>query len=123
MGKIEAVYDEEQYLQEANKCKELGNQAFKQQDWDEALEQYTKAIDLATNDSKEKAVFYKNRAAVYLKQDDYQRAALDCDLALEITPNDPKALFRRCIVTLRLLILPDSVAIVLINSLFLFAQV
>jgi len=96
MGKIEAVYDEEQYLQEANKCKELGNQAFKQQDWDEALEQYTKAIDLATNDSKEKAVFYKNRAAVYLKQDDYQRAALDCDLALEITPNDPKALFRRC---------------------------
>ena len=96
MGKIEAVYNEEECLVEANKCKELGNKAFKQEDWDEALEQYTRAIDLAQDDCKEKAIFYKNRAAVYLKLDEFKRAALDCDLAMEIVPNDLKALFRRC---------------------------
>ena len=96
MGVIEAVINEEDFLVEANKAKELGNKAFKDEDWDEAIEQYTKAIDLAPDGCKEKSVYYKNRAAAYLKLEEYKRTVLDCDLALDITPNDPKALFRRC---------------------------
>ena len=95
MGKIEEIKEEE-FLAEANKYKELGNKAFKEEDWDEALSHYTQAIDIAPDEVKEKAVYYKNRAAVYLKISEYKLAVLDCDLSMEISPNDPKALFRRC---------------------------
>jgi len=95
MGKIEE-FNEEEFLAEANKFKELGNKAFKDEDWDEAISQYTQAIDIAPDEVVEKAVYYKNRAAVYLKISEFDLAVLDCDLSLEITRNDPKALFRRC---------------------------
>ena len=42
------------------------------------------------------AVYYKNRAACYLKIEKYNEAIVDCTRAVEIAPNDPKALFRRC---------------------------
>lgn len=73
-----------------------GNKAFNRGDWSEALVCYTTALNLATEDDLEKAVFYKNRAAVYLKQEEYEKAVNDCNEALKITPSDPKALFRRC---------------------------
>lgn len=83
-------------LNSANKLKDAGNEAFKKEQYDDALECYTKAIETVIDDIVEKAVFYKNRAAVYLKLEEYEYAKLDCDLALELSPNDPKALFRRC---------------------------
>jgi tetratricopeptide (TPR) repeat protein len=47
-------------------------------------------------DTPEKAVLLKNKAAVYLKVSDYEAAIKDCTMSLEISPDDPKALFRRC---------------------------
>lgn len=78
------------------KLKEDGNAAFKGGNLGLALECYTKAIKLTKEDSNEKAVYYKNRAAVYLKQNDNIKALDDCNKSLDIIPNDPKALFRRC---------------------------
>ena len=46
--------------------KEEGNELFRKGEYDEALCRYTKALDLADKDS-DKAVFYRNRAACYLK--------------------------------------------------------
>lgn len=82
-------------LEEAQKYKDEGNEAFKNEDWDKALALYTKAISLAPRDSRELSVFYKNRAAVHLKFERYNEAVEDCNKSLEIVPTDPKALYRR----------------------------
>ena len=50
----------------AVECKEQGNKLFKSGDYNEALDQYTKALELSS-DKNEKLIYYKNRAACYLK--------------------------------------------------------
>lgn len=74
--------------------KEKGNAAFKNSEWDEAIKWYTKAIKLGEKD-KDLPVFYKNRAAAYLKTEAFERAYYDCTKALDVQANDQKALFRR----------------------------
>lgn len=81
---------------DANKCKEEGNAAFKNGELNLAIKCYTKAIELAKDDTFDKAIYYKNRAAAHLKKERYEDALEDCTSSLRITPNDPKALFRRC---------------------------
>lgn len=83
-------------LDDAQKCKDEGNEYFKNGKWDSAIKQYTKAINLTTTETKELAVYYKNRAAAYLKQEKYEQALEDCNKSLSIVPSDPKALYRRC---------------------------
>jgi tetratricopeptide (TPR) repeat protein len=79
-----------------NQFKEQGNNAFKQQEWDEAIKFYTKAIKLGeVQKDKDLSTYYKNRAAAYLKTEAFERAASDCSKALDLSPNDQKALFRR----------------------------
>ena len=81
---------------EALSLKEAGNQCYKEDDSSGALENYTKAIEICeeTNDEKLMATCLKNRAAVFLKDEDYESVISDCTRALEIVPNDPKTLFR-----------------------------
>ncbi|XP_058058902.1 protein unc-45 homolog B [Anopheles bellator] len=79
---------------EATTFKERGNDLFKEDRWEEAIQWYTKAIN-AGEKHKDLPVFYKNRAAAYLKLQQYENARVDCTAALEGCPNDPKGLFRR----------------------------
>merc|ERR1712004_591618 len=74
--------------------KDAGNAAFKVGNWEEALSCYTKALDLNIEDA-EKAAVLKNRAAVHLKQEQWKLAEKDCTAALELAPQDPKALYRK----------------------------
>lgn len=65
--------------------KESGNDAFKAGDFDEAIDKYTKAIEVSKKDEvKDLAVLYKNRAAVYLKLEEFDRAIQDCDKSLDL---------------------------------------
>lgn len=77
-----------------NLCKERGNEEFKNGFWEEALTWYTKAIKSGEK-HKDLPVYYKNRAATYLKLEKYSKALDDCSKSLDGCPNDPKALFRR----------------------------
>lgn len=79
---------------EALTYKDKGNQAFKEGKWQEAVTLYSTAIKLGEK-HKELPVFYKNRAAAYLKLEEFTSALNDCTESLKYTPKDPKALFRR----------------------------
>jgi len=90
------VVDPAEGIKSPDKLKDAGNEAFKLGRWEDAMTCYTKAIKNVADDNKDKAVYLKNRAATYLKMEMYDEAVNDCTRALEIIPNDPKALFRRC---------------------------
>ncbi|XP_050548793.1 protein unc-45 homolog A [Daktulosphaira vitifoliae] len=75
--------------------KQQGNSAFKSGDWLKALECYTSALLILKENNQDKAILYKNRAAVYNKLGEYENAIRDCSASLDINANDPKALFRR----------------------------
>jgi len=97
MGRIEEIESLEDNNNEPERLKEAGNEAFKKGNYEDAIECYTKAIK-KTNDEfeKQKAVYFKNRAACHLKLDNWEDAVFDCNQSLELVPKDPKALFRRC---------------------------
>lgn len=57
--------------------KEEGNVLFKQQEFEKALLSYTKALRIDSNEN-DKAILYKNRAACYLKINQYDKAVKDC---------------------------------------------
>ena len=74
MGRIEEVVDPAKALEDAAKLKDAGNSAFKEQRWEDALECYSKALGLVPEDSKDRAVLLKNRAATHLKLEGYEDA-------------------------------------------------
>lgn len=85
---------EPQVADEVIELKDKGNEAFKSGEWQAAIQFYTKAIK-AGEKHKDLATFYKNRAAAYLKTENYEEAISDCSKVLNVLPTDPKALFRR----------------------------
>ncbi|CAG0894401.1 unnamed protein product [Darwinula stevensoni] len=76
--------------------KELGNTLYKEGDFAGAIQCYTDALKQA-NEKVERAVLLKNRAATYLKQEQYSKVLEDCNESLALVPHDPKALFRRAL--------------------------
>ncbi len=57
----------------------LGNDAFKKQDWNGAIEYYTKAIQKDSSNP----VYYSNRAMTYLKLDNWEKTLEDANLGLQ----------------------------------------
>lgn len=73
--------------------KDLGNKAFGSSRYQEAVELYTKAIEVEPN-----AVLYSNRAISYLKLQEWNKALQDCDTGLAIVDDEKvktKLLFRK----------------------------
>jgi len=85
---------ENKILNPSQKAKEEGNEAFKIGKIPQAIEAYTRALNLST-DSAEKATIYSNRAACYVQLYEPSKVVSDCSECLNIQPNNVKALIRR----------------------------
>lgn len=81
--------------------KELGNQAFKEKKFTEAIEFYSKALNI-TNDKSTKEALHSNKAAVYIKMGEFKEALAEANAALEINSANPKALYRSALATFKL---------------------
>ena len=60
-----------------------GNKYAKREMFDEAIVEFTKAIELNPN----YALAYSNRATAYIRQKNYTQAITDCDRAIQINPD------------------------------------
>ena len=65
---------------EAQKLKQLGNDAFKKKDFDIALKNYEKAIELEPNE----ITYYSNIAAVYFEMKNFDKCIKFCSKACKI---------------------------------------
>lgn len=87
--------EERAALEEAERLKKKGNEAYLAKNHTVARELYTSAINTAPEKATEKSVYLANRAAVDLALEDYKSVVEDCTESLKINPNYVKALQRR----------------------------
>ncbi|CAL8109868.1 unnamed protein product [Orchesella dallaii] len=73
--------------QQADELKNKGNDSMKNLNFTEALDQYNKAILLDGNN----AVYFCNRAAAYIKLEQYDKALRDCQIAVQLQPSYARA--------------------------------
>lgn len=71
--------------------KDRGNQHLQKGEYDQAIEAYTKAIEINPNDH----VFYSNRSAAYLSKGDAASALSDADSVIRVNPSWPKGYSRK----------------------------
>eukprot|EP00923_Selenidium_pygospionis_P035453 GHVN01061870.1.p1 GENE.GHVN01061870.1~~GHVN01061870.1.p1 ORF type:complete len:375 (-),score=87.70 GHVN01061870.1:262-1386(-) len=94
------------HLEFGERVKEEGNQASKRGDWELALTRYTQGVELLNwvqGDNKDDtlkardlhALFLRNKAQAALMLERWSEAIKACDVALDIDPDDMKALYRR----------------------------
>jgi len=90
------VYEKD--LVKAIEAKEEGNNYFRNRDYDEALESYSRAITFCPEDDENKenlATFYGNRSAAYASIEEYDLVVEDCTAALALKPDYVKVIARR----------------------------
>lgn len=67
----------------ATELKNLGNEAFKNKNYEEAIKYFTQAIECNPNDH----VFYSNRSGSYLNAGKYQEALQDAETCVKMNPS------------------------------------
>ena len=85
-------------LEKAIEAKEEGNNYFRNKEYDDALESYSRAITYCPEDDENKenlATFYGNRSAAYFSLEEYELVVEDCTAALELKPDYVKVIARR----------------------------
>ena len=75
----------------AKEWKEKGNHLVQERKYQEALNCYTKAIELDKNDP----ILYSNRSAMYYNLNDFENALLDAEEAIYLKPDYAKAYLRK----------------------------
>ncbi|KAJ3632088.1 hypothetical protein Zmor_022113 [Zophobas morio] len=83
---------------EAEEFKKLGNDFYKEKKYEDAIDCYTKAIELDSNN----AIYLANRAMAYLKTEAYGYALADSSKAIELDPHYLKGYYRRASANLAL---------------------
>ena len=78
------------------RIKEAGDKAFKEANFEGAIEKYTKCLDSLTDQTSDLALkCFGNRAACYKQLSNFDNTIADCTAVLEVRENDVKALIRR----------------------------
>ncbi|KAI9032246.1 hypothetical protein DFJ74DRAFT_640796 [Hyaloraphidium curvatum] len=86
----------ERLLEESRSFKGEGNDLFGRGLFQEAIHSYDEALRVCPDTFKEeRAIYFSNKAACYVKLSDWQKAVLNCSRALEEKPDYVKALQRR----------------------------
>ncbi|CAG7724936.1 unnamed protein product [Allacma fusca] len=76
--------------------KNAGNDFFRAEKYQDALQKYTQAIEEETpKNAEDLAMLYQNRAAVFEKLGDFSSTIKECSQALDLNPKYIKALSRR----------------------------
>ena len=88
MASISSANDET-LLAQANEFKDAGNALFKANNWAEAIEQYSKGIEVFPT-----AVLYSNRAFCFLKIESFGLAIADAKDAIKLDTNYIKGHYR-----------------------------
>jgi histone-lysine N-methyltransferase SETD3 len=98
-GKERGAMNLEEKALAAEKIKEMGNNRFRQKDWDRATDRYMQAIqfvdDVGAGEHELRLSLWLNLAASNLKLEQFDSAVKSCDAALELEPKNVKALYRR----------------------------
>jgi len=76
--------------------KSAGNAAYTGGRTAEACEHYTRALQCTDVPPADRATLLCNRAQAYLKLNKNEAAVEDCTACLTLSPDNVKALFRRC---------------------------
>lgn len=82
-------------LEIAESHKAKGNDYFKEAKFEDALDAYTKAIEMDVEDGKKAAIYYANRAFVHIKLENYGFAIEDATKAVNKDATYPKGYYRR----------------------------
>ena len=69
----------------------MGLSFFENQQYDQALERFKKAIELDGN----KATYYNNKALALYHNEQYDESLVEYNKALNLDPNDARTLFNR----------------------------
>ena len=77
----------------STELKNKGDQAFRGQDFQEAIALYTQALELA--DTETSKTLLSNRSAAYAASGNFRAALDDATRCEEVAPTWPKSLFRR----------------------------
>lgn len=79
-------------LDDANEYKNKGNQELKLNNYEKAIEYYTKAIEINPT-----SIYYSNRAQAQIKLENYGLAILDSNESIKLDKNYLKAYYRRSV--------------------------
>lgn len=81
----------------AEDAKIIGNSLFSNGKYEQAIDFYSRAIELTPGDTEDKANYFSNRAACLQQTHQYRSVVSDANEALRISPAHVKALLRRAI--------------------------
>ena len=102
---LEECFSEVNTLQ----LKEEGNMAMKEGRLDDAISAYSRAI-ISNNNVMDKHIFYSNRSAAYMSNDEFEKALQDACKCIELSPHWAKGYSRKGAALLSLNRLEEAVS-------------
>lgn len=90
--------DSQAKQQQAVEKKDAGNEYFKSQDYEKAIELYSEAIELNPSEP----TFYTNRSIAYFRTEAYGYALEDANKSIKQNPNFFKGFYRRAVTNMAL---------------------